>query len=60
MAHIPGTINIDYELTISTPETKLIALLDMDKFHKARENGKDVLRKIYPSARQYLAFPDTI
>ena len=44
MAHIPGTVSISDGSTKSTTQTKLIALLAMDKFQTVSGKGKDVLR----------------
>ena len=60
MANIPETISIDGELTKSTSQAKLVALLDMDKLQTGSWRGKDVIRQIYPADNQYLAYAETI
>ena len=60
MAHITGAISISDDLTKSTTQTMLIALLAMNKFSAVIVNAKDVLRKIHLAHKQYITSPCAI
>ena len=53
--HIHGGLNISAEVTKSTTETKLLMFLARNIFRTISGQTKDVLRKGYPSGKQYLA-----
>ena len=58
-AHTPWAISMSDELTKSTSQTKLIALLEMNKSQTISERSKDVIRKSYPTRKKCISFPDT-
>ena len=59
LSHIAGPLNISGEMAKSTPQTQLILLLFRNICHTVSGKANDAIMRTYPSADQYLAFPET-
>ena len=59
LAHITGPLNIPGGMAKSATRKKLILLLRRDICQAISEKDKNVIRKTYPSDKQYLTSPET-
>ena len=59
LSHILDPLNIPAEVAKTTTWQKLILLLARNITQTIGDKDKNVLRKTYPSGKQYLALPET-
>ena len=59
LSRIAGGLDISDEMAKPTTRNKLVTLSAMNIPQAAIEGNRDVIRKSYPSDKQYLAYPET-